>query len=189
MTFVALVSLLSAFLSFHLLSFHLLPSFYSSSLSRLISFAVTLKDKTLKDKYIPRRTMGFLDKIKAKFHNDSSNKNRMLYTENNQEQFGVDADDTPRNRMMDTISNEQGAEVLGKKNNPGLEYSEETPNRNLMTHTISNEQAEELAQGTDITKDDSEPRNKLLDIEGNEGFVNPEKGTNFTGKANSTRLL
>lgn len=133
--------------------------------------------------------MGFLDKIKAKFHNDNSNKNRMLYTENNQEQFGADSDNNPRNRMMDTVSNEQGAEVLGKKNNPDLEYSDETPNRNLMTHTISNEQGEQLAQGTDITRDDSQPRNKLLDIKGNEGFENPEKGGNFTGNTNSTRLL
>ncbi|GAV27069.1 hypothetical protein PMKS-000530 [Pichia membranifaciens] len=89
--------------------------------------------------------------------------------------------------MMDTVSNEQGAEVLGKKNNPDLEYSDETPNRNLMTHTISNEQGEQLAQGTDITRDDSQPRNKLLDIKGNEGFENPEKGGNFTGNTNSTR--
>lgn len=133
--------------------------------------------------------MGVIEKIKTKFHNDSTNKNRMMDTENNQQQFGDDTDNKPRNRMMDTISNEQGSTVLGKLNNPDLEYPDEVVNRNVMTHSISNEQAEDLAQGVDITKDDSSPRNKLLDIEGNEDFGNSRKGDVPADTSNSDRLL
>lgn len=136
--------------------------------------------------------MGIIDKIKDKFHHDADNTNRMMSTENNQQQFGVDTDDKPRNHLLDTISNEQGAEILGKKNNPNLQYENEAINKNILTHTLSNEQAEDLAKGIDIKKDDSNPRNKLLDIQPNEEFrdiAKDEIETEPATKVNSDRLL
>ncbi|KAG0687047.1 hypothetical protein C6P40_002961, partial [Pichia californica] len=120
--------------------------------------------------------MGFFDKIKQKFHDDSHNKNRMMNTESNQQKYGMTEGEAnvPRNNMMDTVSNEQGAKILGKENNSSLEYDTEgnNQNKNIMTHTLSNEQAEALSQGVDVAHDDSAPRNKLLDIIPNETVGN-----------------
>lgn len=128
-------------------------------------------------------------KIKDKFHNDKSNVNLMMYTQNNQQKFGIDSNNIPRNHMMDTISNEEGAKVLGLKNNPKLHYSEEAVNKNIMFHTISNEQADLLSKGYEINNDHSKPRNKLLDIIPNEDFENSEKTNNPLLSVNSDRLL
>lgn len=133
--------------------------------------------------------MLLIEKIKEKYHNDYHNVNRMMYTENKQQKFGLDSNDIPRNHMMDTISNEQGAEILGLKNNPDLQYPFEAVNRNLMTHTISNEQAIKLSNGEDIKFDHSKPRNKLLDMIPNEGFQNYSKTSKCLKTVNSDRLL
>ncbi|KAG0677527.1 hypothetical protein C6P40_000767 [Pichia californica] len=133
--------------------------------------------------------MGLIDNIKNKFHQDASNVNLMMYTKNNQQKFGLDSDSIPRNHMMDTISNEQGAEVLGFRNNENLQYPFKAINRNLMTHTISNEQAEILANGIDIKEVNSKPKNKLFDIKSNEEFSNCKKSSKPLTKVNSDRLL
>lgn len=130
-----------------------------------------------------------LSKIKTKFHNDKSNVNLMMYTQNNQQKFGIDSNNIPRNHMMDTISNEEGAKFLGLKNNPQLHYPDQVINRNIMFHTISNEQAELLSKGYEINHDQSKPRNKLLDIIPNEVFENPKKTNNPLISVNSDRVL
>lgn len=134
--------------------------------------------------------MGLFEKVKEKFHHDKDNENRMMTTENNQEKFGlVSNNGKPRNNMMDTISNEQGAKELGLKNNLDLQYNDEVKNKNLLTHSISNEQAQELSNGINIERDDSSPRNKLLDLTSNEEFKNDTASSTPLQKVNSDRLL
>lgn len=132
--------------------------------------------------------MGLFDKVKAKFHHDSSNKNRMMETENNKQEFNIPTDDKPRNRMMDTVSNEQGAQYAQQVNNPGGKMNETGVNKNLMTHTLSNEQAELLASGNDIMHDNEPPKNKLFDIQPNEGTYD-NNVPNYKTPQNSDRLL
>lgn len=110
-----------------------------------------------------------------------------MSTINNQQKFGLHTGDSPRNRMMDSISNEQGAAIVGNRKVPDLEYSSTVINKNLMTHTISNEQADDLACGIDIHRDHSAPRNKLLDMKPNESFGRSEP--KFASGLNSDRLL
>lgn len=134
--------------------------------------------------------MGFIERLKEKFHHDKGNENRMMTTENNQEKFGLSSkNERPRNNMMDTISNEQGAKELGSKNNLDLQYDEEVKNKNLLTHSISNEQAQELSNGINIQNDNSSPRNKLLDLTSNEEFKNDTATSAPMEKVNSDRLL
>jgi hypothetical protein len=112
--------------------------------------------------------MGFFEKIKKKFHKDADNHNRLLTTENNKQQFGVPTDDEPRNRMMDTVSNQQGAEYAAKETNPNETVTDKLEvNKNNLFNTLSNEDADKVSQGVDITKEHAEPRNKLLDVEPN----------------------
>ena len=130
--------------------------------------------------------MGIIEKIKTKLsphHGEDKPRVRLLETENNKQQFGVPTEDTPRNRMMDTVSNEQGAQyALEQKLGRDIDTSGE--NKNVMTHTLSNEQAEELAGG--ITRDDEPPRNKLLDVQPNDGIVDNNVAQT---KLNSSRVL
>ena len=137
--------------------------------------------------------MGFFDKIKEKFHHDKENtKNRLLETENNKQQFGVPTDDSPRNRMMDTVSNEQGAMYAQRRDSPGAPVLEppKKEEKNLLYHSLSNEQADKLSKGIPIgddNDDDGRPKNKLLDVNPNDGITD----NNVAGdvKLNSDRLL
>lgn len=135
--------------------------------------------------------MGVFDKIKEKFHKSGEdNKNRLLDTENNRQQFGVPTDDKPRNRMMDTISNEQGAVYAQRENSPSGANLLEVPKgseKNTLYHSLSNGQAENLSQNKLVDDDGSNrPKNTLLDVEPNEGVVdNAVPGV----KLNSDRVL
>lgn len=122
--------------------------------------------------------MGVWDKIKQKFHNEPENKNRMMGTENNKQEFGVPTDAEPRNRMMDTISNEQGAEFARQQQDPTENVADKlNPNKNTLTHTLSNEDAEKIASGANPLHEDTKPKNKLFDLEPNDrGIDNVASG-------------
>lgn len=112
--------------------------------------------------------MGIINSLKKAFNLSEDNENRLLITENNKQQFGVPTDDEPRNRMMDTISNEQGAIYAREQANGGADISDKLdPNAYTMKHTMSNEDAQRFAEGDDTTNLDP-PKNKLLDTIGNE---------------------
>lgn len=111
--------------------------------------------------------MGFIEKFKKAFNLNKDNENRLLVTENNKQQFGVPTDDEPRNRMMDAVSNEQGAIYAREQANGGADISDKLDkDPYTLKHTFANEDAERFAKGEDI--EDDPPKNKLLDTRGNE---------------------
>lgn len=112
--------------------------------------------------------MGLFQKIKQKFHRDADNTNKLMSTENNKQQFGVPTDDEPRNRLMDTISNTQGAEYAAKERNPNETVTDKLEvDKNNLYNTLSNKSASEAAQGIDIAAQKEPPTNALLDTEPN----------------------
>ncbi|TID30024.1 hypothetical protein CANINC_001393 [Pichia inconspicua] len=132
--------------------------------------------------------MGFLDKLKAAFNLNKDNENRLLVTENNKQQFGIPTNDEPRNRMMDTVSNEQGAIYAREQANGGADISDKLDNDPYtLKHTLANEDAERFAQGDDTIHSDP-PKNKLLDTRGNEeSSAEPENNVENVA-LNSDRL-
>ncbi|GMM31273.1 hypothetical protein DAMA08_040180 [Martiniozyma asiatica (nom. inval.)] len=92
--------------------------------------------------------MGFLQNLKEKLLPSKQNTNRLFHTKSNKDELNstiVDSKhqedyDKPRNRMMDTLSNEQLAEEA-RGSSLGID------NKNLMTKTLSNTQAAEFANG------------------------------------------
>lgn len=132
--------------------------------------------------------MGFLDKFKKAFNLDggADRKNLVMGTESNREQVHeAHADNAspdhnaayeePRNRMMDTVSNDQLAQDMGAQLTTGDEYKDKMN----FSNTLSNKEVEALANGTDAG-----PRaNEMIDTRANDVGV-----TNTTNVAGDTQL-
>ncbi|OUT21918.1 hypothetical protein CAS74_002902 [Pichia kudriavzevii] len=80
--------------------------------------------------------MGIFSKIRKAF--ETPERNRLLDTENNKQQFDVDKEDEPpSNQLLDTVSNREGAEVA-------LGANDGDKPKNHLEDTLSNEQADVL---------------------------------------------
>lgn len=104
--------------------------------------------------------MGIFSKIRKAF--ETPERNRLLDTENNKQQFDVDKEDEPpSNQLLDTVSNREGAEVA-------LGANDGDKPKNHLEDTLSNEQAEVLVQGENPNPPGIPSNNKLLDAKSNE---------------------